>query len=278
MSMLRDEELQRYGTIWVVSHLKPVEFQLEYYKEYNRLEVAIPLKVFATHYCRGGNNDLSTAVGFQMFAHETERCRFKIHSGSREEIDFSLQTFGIPAQDIPLNPDNSWSNKAHLIWLEILQNQENDITKARKTIIPKNCDVLFGKNARARDHSGNLRAHLLVEENFEEYEEASKTKKTEIANKIISKIHEIGGRFLKQDKHNQWVEVQGAHARQKIGHWCRHMRHKVHKSRSVSPDHEKNLRAKRVTPSSSPSIEENVKQQKETHQLSYHPLKIVRTN
>lgn len=165
-----------------------------------------------------------------MFTYKNERSRIKIHKGTHAENCFKLQTYGIPVEEIPIREDGTLSWRWHSEWIRALRLQEEQHTPILSSVlIPKKEDVLFGKNARARDHVGNMRAHQLVEEYYEEYEAANKFEKTDIANRIISEIKEPGGRFLKQDEFNVWSVVEDTAARQKISHWYRHLRHKKSK-------------------------------------------------
>merc|ERR1712146_572591 len=95
-----------------------------------------------------------------------------------------------------------------------------------KIIVPGKHDVLFGKGKKMTQHSGNITCNHLIEENREEYELAGKFEKTDIAEGIITSIHECGGRFLKWDKAEGWVEVDRLVAREKISHSFRRMRNK----------------------------------------------------
>ena len=61
---------------------------------------------------------------------------------------------------------------------------------------------------------------------FTKREKANKHEKTEIAERIVSIIHESHGRFLKWDK-DCWVEVEYSVAREKVSHFFRHLRSKT---------------------------------------------------
>eukprot|EP00934_Nitzschia_sp_Nitz4_P001110 Nitzschia sp. Nitz4//scaffold83_size84149//41389//42977//NITZ4_005172-RA/size84149-processed-gene-0.57-mRNA-1//-1//CDS//3329558941//1110//frame0 len=252
MASLRDEELQRNGAVNVVIHFKNMPFKLDYYKFFNRLEIAIPMKILADHYCRPVALDRSTEIGFKLFAGEIGRVRYKFHIGTPEEIKFSLQTYGLPIDSLPHRSDGTWCCKAHQSWLEALRKQEVNDQDAKPIIIPRPKDVLFGKNARARDHPGNVRALNVVEHYFEEYERANKWNKTVVADRIIDLIWQSGGRFLKQQQEGgPWEEVPQTLARQKIAHWCRHMRHKA---KNAGPPIAVTDNSKRITPSPSPEL------------------------
>eukprot|EP00934_Nitzschia_sp_Nitz4_P001389 Nitzschia sp. Nitz4//scaffold83_size84149//43237//44528//NITZ4_005173-RA/size84149-processed-gene-0.58-mRNA-1//-1//CDS//3329558944//1389//frame0 len=275
MAPLRDEETQKRGVVTCFFQFKPYEFEFPQLLEYNKLEVAIPQKYNGTHFCYTDPSMHHYAAGFQLLISKEERYRFKIHFGTPEEINFSLLTMGIPVDDCPMQVDNTWKTDWHLLWMETLRQLEDDFqqqfavansltlspnvdssvtptdttqeqrkTRVEGIIIPKSQDVLFGKSAKASSHPGNIRAHQLVEEQFEEYEKAFKVEKTQIADRIVQAILRQGGRFLKKSDIGvgTWEVVSDRVAREKVSHWCRHLRQKTGKSKGE----ESNL--KRVTP------------------------------
>merc|ERR550537_89033 len=264
MAMLRDEELQKKGAIWVIYDFQDDDVDLDYSKEFNKIEVGCPQRCVAAHFCCIQSKQRIQATGFQLFMNEYERSRMRIHTGTKTEIDFKLQTFGIPIEDNPLHEDGTRDVERHRKWIQALRVQDQNICSresgtSTSIIIPKRFDVLFGKNARSRDHPGNLRAYHLVKVHFEEYEKANKSQKTIIANTIIETIHNGGGKFLKHDGDNaSWVEVTDTVARQKIAHWYRHLRHKTARkiqdpNLTSSTETDPHSPIKRVTPCSSPS-------------------------
>ena len=103
-------------------------------------------------------------------------------------------------------------------------------SKMFRIIFPHRFDVLFGKDKRAKLHTGNLRALHLVSMWQSKYEAAgNRYEKTEIAEKIVGIIHESNGRFLKRDG-SGWVEVDDVAAREKISHFFRNQRPKIAKN------------------------------------------------
>jgi hypothetical protein len=199
-----------------------------------------------------------------------------------EEIDFELQTFGIPTGCSPMKRDGTWSTEWHLEWLrlhrnrEIAENEAMDTNTKPVVIVPRRFDVLFGRGKIAKTHTGNLRALLLCEMNYPRYESAitGKYGKTEVAEQIVRIIHDSGGRFLKPDENSGWVEVNNEEAREKIAHFFRHMRFRMKKTGTKmdndscsSPENSQEFTTesptlvakqlvggKRVTPSPPPSI------------------------
>merc|ERR1712232_229402 len=122
-------------------------------------------------------------------------------------------------------------------------------TTGEAIIIPRRFDVLFGKSRRERNHTGNLRAMHLCDMNWDKYEAAGKFQKTEVAERIVSIVHQSGGRFLKLGKEG-WVEVTDCVAREKISHFFRHMRWKHRNSSSSSSSSSSKLSDQFVTDSS----------------------------
>ncbi|OEU10380.1 hypothetical protein FRACYDRAFT_247420 [Fragilariopsis cylindrus CCMP1102] len=104
-------------------------------------------------------------------------------------------------------------------------------------------DVLFGKDKKSKQHPGNIKCNKLILKYQNEYENVGKYGKTDIAERIITKIHnDYGGRFLKKEyrknntsstndnkdnnsNHNyRWKEVERNVAREKISHYFRRIR------------------------------------------------------
>ena len=90
-------------------------------------------------------------------------------------------------------------------------------------IIPNDLDVLLGRGRRPQSHPGNMRFHKVMEEFEEEYEMEDKFGKTVIAEVIVNRIKNEGGRFLRQDEVD-WVVVSDSLARTRVGHGFRNLR------------------------------------------------------
>jgi len=232
MNMLKDEEVQKKGIVCVSFCNSNVSIDLKFLEEKNLLELSLPYRTVSIHFCYLNPDVRMLAAGLKLFIDNATKGRVRTHSGSRDEISFKLQTFGIPAEACQMDSDKEAGREEHVLWLEGLQAQEEQGGEVRADMIltPRKMDVLFGKHTKAKEHTGNMRAHALVEEHFDDYEHANKARKTEIANFIIKCIHNTGGKFLKQEIDGMWVEVSDTVARQKIAHWYRHLRHKVKKN------------------------------------------------
>jgi hypothetical protein len=140
------------------------------------------------------------------------------------ECVYELQTYGIPTQVLPLDENYNIKLDHHLDWVERRKALEaSSGEKEDFVLIPRRFDVLFGKGKNIAEHTGNLRAGLVVEMNRSRYEKATKFEKTQVAERIVHLIHLSYGRFLKKEKFG-WVEVSDDAAREKISHFFRRLR------------------------------------------------------
>lgn len=279
-AILRDEHVQKEGLVWIFYALGTSIFKdFGTYEWVSRVDGSCPILSIAGHICFDSQVVRPIIAGYQLFSNQRDRHRMRMHYGaSLEELHFTLQTFGIPTEASPMQPDGTWLTDSHKEWLQAQRLIEeaslsSAVDSGNLVVIPRRFDVLFGKNRRARLSTGTQRALHLVEMHMEEYEQANKVEKTEIAESIIANIHEVGGRFLKQDdeKEGCWVEVDDAEARKKVAHWFRHARSKS-KQGDKATNNEINRKGgrswkelvsdvaaeisrpfKRVTPSPSPS-------------------------
>lgn len=104
------------------------------------------------------------------------------------------------------------------------QEQEQFPVEANGNIFPQKFDIICGRDKNACSHVGNKRFRVIVEMNRERYQTArSRDEKTKITVELISTIRscEPGGRFLKMDDNNYWVDVGDAYAREKVSHALR---------------------------------------------------------
>lgn len=164
---------------------------------------------------------------------------FCLHTlGTSHENAYSLMTFGIPANYLPVENAGNGTNEWHLEWLHSREkieagggssksdNQDESTaasSSASSILLPTQFDVLFGRGRRCQTHPGNVRLHIALEELFEEYDMAFKSEKVKVSEKVLKKIHENGGRFL-ENVNGSWCVVDDHAARKKISHDFRSLR------------------------------------------------------
>ena len=77
-------------------------------------------------------------------------------------------------------------------------------------------DVLSERGGRGNHHPGNIRYREKVREMKPEYENACKTRKTEIAEEIVEYVHsQHSGRFLKKDEDGHYYVMTDLESRRK---------------------------------------------------------------
>jgi hypothetical protein len=131
------------------------------------------------------------------------------------EVVYSLMTYGIPTDLLPINLNGGLKRKNHLEWLKIRQWQEEH-PESPRIIVPSQMDVLFGRGKPFRQHQGNMRLGSLVDERLSMYLLSQTKDKTKINEKMVNIILSEGCRFLKQDGPGKpWLEVDLQQAKEK---------------------------------------------------------------
>jgi len=150
-------------------------------------------------------------------------------AGSYTEIMYSLLTFGIPSNLIPVNSDGSIKVDAHLERLEKRKKFERDYLEGKATlqdqvtIIPGPFDILLGRGKMSQENVGNMRYRDVIQSYEERYERARKSEKTQIAAEVVQSIKKGNGRFLKEH-YGDFIEIPDSRAREKVSHSFRSLR------------------------------------------------------
>lgn len=104
---------------------------------------------------------------------------------------------------------------------------KSTISSTAGNIIPTDEDILFGRGRKTMNHPGNLHLRELVNLHRDDYENASKQRKTVIALNIADTILQSNRRFLKYEpEEDRWVHADVQTARNKISHIYRNTRTK----------------------------------------------------
>lgn len=148
------------------------------------------------------------------------------------ECQYALQSFGLPAQEIPVNTNSGKLKvKNHQKWIDLRLMKEHAVncgTTFPGIECPELKDVLFGRGRPIMRHPGNVLFRHILEARYHEYDEASTRKeKTDIAWSVVVQLQQSSCRFLKEDPNGYWVEVTSDVARQKISVGFRDLRKNV---------------------------------------------------
>lgn len=206
----------------------------EHVQTIRQFRATMPIKCDGVHYCCDNPQLRPFVTGVRLFQGKKERIRWRTHFGSYADIQFKLQTHGIPTEGLPLSSDGTVTTKGHKEWLQLRRQKEEGNNGSETTgsaiYTPRRFDVLFGRTKKTREHTGNLRAEHIMEMHRAKYELAGKFEKTAIAERIVHAIHESHGRFLRWENGDGWVEVDDEVARNKISHCFRNKRSKESKN------------------------------------------------
>lgn len=154
-----------------------------------------------------------------------------VGSGSPTEILYSLQTFGISPDQLPINSNTGEIKTQNFLkWIKIRQAMEEARASGgpnfefQGIMWPSHHDVLLGRGRPNILHRGNVAMRNAVESNLSRF--AGTTDKKERAAIILDVIEETqrsGGRFLKEDpgKHGWWVEADQDAAKHKVAIYFR---------------------------------------------------------
>lgn len=198
-----DEESQKKGIVVVVCAFGPL--QPECHREMQRFHAAregVPNRISSCHLCYDDETTRPYLSGKAFYyMTKAQRARSRQHLVDKiDDVVFELQTFGIPITGDIVKAGSS-SFEWHHEWLRsreaIEKESANGGDESDVIVVPRRFDVLFGRGKNTREHTGNLRCSHLVEMSRPKYENANKYQKTEIAERIVSIIHESYGRFLK---------------------------------------------------------------------------------
>jgi hypothetical protein len=298
MAALQDERKRMVGIYYGVDQEKVVSGRTsEYYKSMT----ALPWGAVAFHYCK--DNSLLTP-GVQFLGKALEKrllCRSRFHvgksafgipswhrniiedatnnatTGTHIECIYTLMTFGIPREAIPIQDDGTLDLSNHHKMLQALQHREerDEPPRSRKVVelepvkspttipsepalsktaveveasqtpttsenhvlVPGPMDVIMGRGRKPKSQPGALRMHHLVLEHRDAYEAAAKREKTVVAATILRDLKHLGCRFL-MPAPDGFAVCGDDVARSKISHDFRNLRYKT-KGNTQENDHKK---------------------------------------
>ena len=145
-------------------------------------------------------------------------------SGSYVECLYSLMTFGIPKEALPVNIVDGTptvdafhaDNEAEILLERERYRRRMESMDDNHILYPQENDVLLGRGRPYQEFSGNKKLAAIIQQRKEEYQASGKLQKTELTTVILQEIKSSGGRFLKKsDDGRFWVLVHDDVAREK---------------------------------------------------------------
>ena len=255
-SMIDGEALQKKGLVVIVYNVGPLilkEFDPGVPPLFYRTTGAMPIKIVALHICFNSPlfRPIARNVVFLLNSQSStnkSRASCKLHQGSQQEVFYSLMTFGIPTDDLPVNFESQIKKTNHSEMLAMVQKKEellyaqtSNVTNLplglqglEFVIIPDNLDVLFGKGITYHNRPGNMRLKSLIDDLLP-HQSAMKTRaeKVELAQKVVDTVKAGGGRFLSKES-GVWMAVQDDASRKKVADLFRNRRKIVMKAAAAN--------------------------------------------
>mmetsp|Transcript_13286 Transcript_13286/g.23902 ORF Transcript_13286/g.23902 Transcript_13286/m.23902 type:complete len:521 (+) Transcript_13286:142-1704(+) len=239
-----DEDSQKLGIILVLNLSNMVQNANDTEDKTNigKLLQSIPGRYAAIHLCLPDAPLFNAIKGtFMLLMGKANRFRARIHVGSPTEIRYSLRSFGIPTECLPVNLENNCKQylKSHLKWIDTLQAKDiarkNCSLEALSSIIdcPRRQDCLLGKGRLIMKHPGNIEMRQLLEAKLSKWESATIKEKAGVSWEVVREVKELGGRFLKEDPNGWYVEVADEAARQKVSIGFRDLVKRTRKRREM---------------------------------------------
>eukprot|EP00536_Pseudo-nitzschia_multiseries_P011634 jgi/Psemu1/326533/estExt_fgenesh1_pg.C_4070001 len=224
MFALRDAETQKRGIVAIAYNIGRgrTKDRKAVFKN-SQLVTALPLRFTAVHYCYD-DEQLRTLFVIAMYVFEkAARIRVRFHLGTDMEVIYTLMTFGIPSESLPVMPNGTLRLDAHRDYVQKMRKCSQANWTMERIIVPGKYDVLLGRGKPLQKYSGNLNFHYVIECCHERYEAAAKGDKANLAMEIVKTIHAKGGRFLKQDDAG-WSIISDEVAKSKVSHTFRNHR------------------------------------------------------
>ncbi len=226
----KDLETQRKGHVVVVWFDNTIR-KLSSEKMKYPFDILKSTRVTAIHFCSPDTPYFRVRRSLAaMRAGEEHKSKLRIHLGEPVELQYALQGFGIPSEDIPI----SWTGKIKIKnlvqWMRVRHAIEdyddhidsssyaqNGRSLSRIVECPHSNDVLFRKGNAFASHFGNVQVRAMIE-NHEDvlrrpkqlahdiFEERQRMRMAMSANKH-SYDSAIIGRYLIWDSQKDWWDV-----------------------------------------------------------------------
>mmetsp|Transcript_1263 Transcript_1263/g.2683 ORF Transcript_1263/g.2683 Transcript_1263/m.2683 type:complete len:456 (-) Transcript_1263:242-1609(-) len=231
-----EEDTQRLGLVyllWFDSTLD-VSFDMERYKLAAKLRELVTVRTCSVHICAPPKPIFQWGLYVMTFQiSRKNRAKVTVHLGSPTELKYKVQTFGIPADEIPNTREGNIkkSNPYFRLWLKVRE----EIEKGQVDVIecPLVNDVIFRQGKTSSGHPGNAILLSLIEIKHNELQSAqrnlTRVRRKPIVEEVVREVKELGGRFLEWKERGLWVEVKDeeevfAKVEYKVGEYRKELR------------------------------------------------------
>ncbi|KAG7367949.1 hypothetical protein IV203_030692 [Nitzschia inconspicua] len=212
-----DIETQQKGVVGIAELREEVFADLtnsETRSAYKAVLDSLPVRFSAVHLILNFPDSpiyrlIKSAVILGLFGSD-ERVRTKCYDGISTETTYSLMSFGIPVQEIPLTSGGNIKTKNLLQWIKTRRAidtfRQGGASVSNIIMHPNTHDVLFSRGGNAQ-HLGNKEFHQFLDLMNTPYHSSEQRDEMEgIRNEIISFVSSQNGRFLQVNKDGGWWE------------------------------------------------------------------------
>jgi hypothetical protein len=173
-----DEETQKKGIV-LIMYKSAQSFDRVLIWKIGRLLSCLPVRFMAYHMCFDSDeyNRIAPIVALgRMAVNVFDRHRFRVHTGGTMELNYVLQTFGIPVSNMPIDANgymssdhdrNFWSNRLNAeraqhasttgsgpLTAAVVSSGLEGMDVTTQVATPGNNDVLLGRGKSFQDHAG----------------------------------------------------------------------------------------------------------------------------
>eukprot|EP00536_Pseudo-nitzschia_multiseries_P007986 jgi/Psemu1/240781/estExt_Genewise1.C_1940027 len=226
---------------------------------------AVPIRICAMHCC------LPDTAFFRMVKYifvymigDSYRARVKTHQGHGTEVLYSLMSYGIPVDTLPLDElTQTIKTKNLLAFVNVRRrieanyhadsnsfgisddssygSSESDDSLKWSSMVecPSLNDVIFRGGKSYMSHPGNMMFRGLIETHIDEHSAASQDRKKSLTWQVIQEVETKGGQFLVYNKGvGTWTKlVDRVQIRHKIANCFKEYRRKIRANQKMQTNH-----------------------------------------
>ena len=163
------------------------------------------------------------------FACDCPRPPFE-RSGTHQECQYELMTFGIPISSFPVDIMGEMRDYFAEEFIDKCRAREQAVkekeTTTNQIAAATDSDILLGRGRPSQNHAGNVQLAKLIEERHPAYTKADRFEKLCISWDIVKLVQsDRGGKFLEKDgTSGAWKQVPDEQARDKVAYGFRSVR------------------------------------------------------
>ncbi|KAL3928743.1 MAG: hypothetical protein SGBAC_012518 [Bacillariaceae sp.] len=209
--------------------------------------MSLPFRASTAHHClkKSWGNLLLNDFILETVLKATpmySQVRSRIHLGSDMEVQYQLQSHGIPIRHCPVDGNgnfrvdilNAWFYK-HLsqqspsqypsLQAAPIQAVCDAESHKPQQIVPQPHDILLGRGKMLQTHLGNVCFRQFVKQYSEEYDETPRCHRRLVLIKVVQDLKHRGIRFLRQvEDTDEWIESDVADMEKTVGQVFRNLR------------------------------------------------------